>query len=57
MIQRENMRQKKEQEQGKLMFCRDPNLKKAKLSDFEIINMIGRGSIANVFLVKKLDDD
>lgn len=37
------------------MFCRDPNQKKATLADFEIINLIGRGSIANVFLVKKND--
>lgn len=35
------------------MFSRDPADNHYKLSDFEIMNMIGKGSISNVFLLKK----
>ena len=51
----EKMKTKKEQETGKLMFQKDKNGPRALLTDFEIITMIGKGSIANVFLIKKKD--
>lgn len=36
-----------------LIYARDENEKDAKLTDFTILNLIGKGSISNVYLVKR----
>jgi len=57
MLLAEKSKTRKEMESGKLMFQRDTSPKKALLKDFDIIAMIGKGSMSNVFLVRKIDTD
>lgn len=40
----------------KLVYARDDSEQSAKLSDFHIVNMIGKGSISNVYLIKRKSD-
>jgi serine/threonine protein kinase len=54
LIEQEESRELiEEEESGKLLFSREPDEENIRLSDFEILNMIGKGSISNVFLIKK----
>jgi len=36
-----------------LIYAREEADKEIKLTDFEILNLIGKGSISNVYLIKK----
>jgi serine/threonine protein kinase len=39
----------------KLVYTRDGT--ETKLNDFQVVNMIGKGSISNVYLVKRKSDE
>jgi serum/glucocorticoid-regulated kinase 2 len=40
-----------------LVYYRDEAHSQAKLSDFQVVNMIGKGSISNVYLVRRKSDN
>jgi hypothetical protein len=37
----------------KLVYVREKEDEELKLNDFEVLNLIGKGSISNVYLIKK----
>eukprot|EP00347_Sterkiella_histriomuscorum_P005842 403355062 len=58
ILQDENQALLQELTSFKLVYARDMNSKNEviTLSDFETLNLIGKGSISNVYLVKRLED-
>ena len=55
-MQEENEALLQELTSFKLVYAREMGFNEITLNDFEVLNLIGKGSISNVYLVKRKSD-